>query len=146
MAFVQAKADALKASAALIKTIQDSKASEVKVFEDMLKANVGEQEFFHKVSESAADVDGYVEYDGIAWGFFRGPLPHPYEAGWHFIRASFKSKPSDFGNSKLYKDAEAEKILVGSNEDKEFAISHFDAFLDAFKADIDKKLAKDTSV
>jgi len=140
MAFKTEKATALKGSIDIFKVNKKVSDDQVTAFEQMLKNDIGEYPFHLITEQGEADEAGLCSFKELSWFFFHGPLPKGYEAGWHLVVRSFKSKLEDYGNESLYTDAVAIKLLLTPIITQNAAIAKFDDFLDAFKAVVDKSI------
>lgn len=138
---VQKAADLLESSNSLDVIIASADA-EIAAFESMLNANVSSKCFYHIVETGEVDGDGYSAYKQIAWCYFAGPFPSGSAAGKHFILRTFKAKPAEIADETTYVNLVKEKVsALMCVDNKHLAISNFDAFLDAFKSEMDSKLA-----
>jgi len=149
MVFTQAKMDALKVVSDSYFAYDEELNAKVSQFESSVKNSIGEFDFKFVLEKSdpvvsvdAPEAEGICSYKELAWTFFYGPLPMQYEAGWHLVIRSFKSKESEYSDESKYSDKLIIKALLATDLEKELAISKFDDFLDGFKAALDTHVVK----
>jgi len=141
MSFTAQKATDLSTSNDSLDSLIATNDAYIASFESMLNSNVPNKCFKYVVEQGEPDGDSYCEYKEIAWFNFCGPFPSGSGAGWHFVFRTFKSKVAEYADQTTYLDLVEEKVSAACIEKKEQAVSNFDDFLDAFKADIDSKLS-----
>jgi hypothetical protein len=141
MAFTAQKATDLLASATSLDSVISAENSDITAFESMLYTNVSNKCFYHILETGEVDGDGYSAYKQLAWCYFAGPFSGGNAAGQHLIFRTFKAKPADLGDEFLYERLVEKKVSdLICIDDKRLVMAAFDAFLDAFKAEIDSKL------
>jgi len=143
MAFTKSKMTKLKASSLQLDAIIQDKDAEIKEFEDALVESDVKHTFNFIIGKGEPEEEtGLTPYAELSWSFFHGPLPKPYEAGWHFTIRRFKVEEANYGNERKYQEFNAAKVYCSTLQDKEVAVQYLDEFMDAFEGAISTKVNK----